>query len=173
MFHPDQEKDIFRLLKGKKPAEIIGKTVDDQKEPITVVVDSSGLRTTNRGSYIEDKWRKEKRRFVKLHILADRKEDGQERSQDFGSLQSTQVIQRKKFVPPVKEASKEEKQDHKSVWRQRVRCKEEEFQPPGRTGNGTCDQDQKERDDKIPGLSAKEGGNLCSSDELVLRAGRN
>jgi hypothetical protein len=60
MFHPDQENDIFRLLKGKKPAETIGKTVDDQKEPITVVVDSSGLRTTNRGSYIEDKWKKER-----------------------------------------------------------------------------------------------------------------
>jgi hypothetical protein len=97
---------MVRLLKGKKPAEIIGKTVDDQKEPITVVVDSSGLTTTNRGSYIEDKWRREGRRkgslSVKLHILADRKT---------GKIAGFRVTSEhtgdsKKFVPLVKEASK-------------------------------------------------------------------
>lgn len=41
--------------------------------PLTVVVDSTGLSTTRKGSYIEAIWRKQKRKFVKLHIVADRK----------------------------------------------------------------------------------------------------
>ncbi len=95
---------MIRLMKGKKPAEIIG-AVNDGKEPVTVVVDSTGLTTTNRGSYIEDKWRKEKRKFLKLHILADKKT---------GKIAGFRVTSEhtgdaKKFVPLVKEASKKNK----------------------------------------------------------------
>ena len=65
-------KRILRLMKGKKPAEMI-QTEDGENEPITAIVDSTGLSTTTKGSYIEDKWKKEKRKFLKLHILADKK----------------------------------------------------------------------------------------------------
>jgi hypothetical protein len=65
---------MVRLLKGKKPSEII-ETKDGRngEEPITAAIDSKGLTTTNRGAYTEDKWRNEKRKFLKLHILADKK----------------------------------------------------------------------------------------------------
>jgi hypothetical protein len=130
-------------LKGKKPAEIIGKTVDDQKEPITVVVDSSGLTTTNRGSYIEDKWRKEKRKFVKLHILADRKT---------GKIAGFRVTSEHtggfKEICSTRQGGIKEKQDHKSVWRHCIRCKEE-LQPLRRTGDRACNQDQKERKNAV------------------------
>jgi hypothetical protein len=59
---------MIRLLKGKKPSEII--QADDSEEPITGVVDPTGLTTTNKGWYIADKWR---RKYVKLHIMADKK----------------------------------------------------------------------------------------------------
>ncbi len=97
---------MVRLLKGKKPAEMIIRTQHDEGgEPITVVVDSTGLTTTNRGSYIEDKWKKEKRKFLKLHILADKKT---------GKIAGFRVTSEhtgdsKKFVPLVKEASKKNK----------------------------------------------------------------
>jgi hypothetical protein len=97
-------KRIVRLMKGKKPSEIIGET-DSSTEPITAIVDSTGLTTTTKGAYIEDKWRKEKRRFVKLHILADKKT---------GKIKGFRVTSErtgdsKKFVPLVKETSKKGK----------------------------------------------------------------
>lgn len=61
---------MLALMKGKKPSEMV--KVDDG-EPLTIVVDSSGLSTTNKGTYIEDRWKREKRRYVKLHIVADKK----------------------------------------------------------------------------------------------------
>jgi hypothetical protein len=64
---------MLALMKGKKPSETAKVDGDTTSEPITIVVDSSGLSTTNKGSYIEDKWKKEKRRYVKLHIVADMK----------------------------------------------------------------------------------------------------
>jgi hypothetical protein len=72
---------MLRLMKGKKPADIVGSVSDDKnpgEEPITLAIDSAGLTTTNRGSYIEDKWKTGKRKFLKLHILADKKKDRQD-----------------------------------------------------------------------------------------------
>jgi len=96
---------MVRLMKGKKPAEVIIRTQNEKGEPITAVVDSTGLTTTTKGAYIEDKWRKEKRKFVKLHILADKKT---------GKIAGFRVTSEhtgdsKKFVPLVKEASKKNK----------------------------------------------------------------
>jgi hypothetical protein len=97
---------MLRLMKGKKPSDIIHtQEVDQKEEPITIAVDSTGLSTTNRGSYIESKWKKEKRKFLKLHILADKKT---------GKIAGFRVTSEhtgdaKKFVPLVKEASKKNK----------------------------------------------------------------
>ncbi len=95
-------KRIVRLMKGKKPSEMISTEEGDNKEPITAIVDSTGLTTTTKGAYIEDKWKKEKRKFLKLHILADKKT---------GKIKGFRVTSErtgnsKKFVPLVKEASK-------------------------------------------------------------------
>jgi hypothetical protein len=97
-------KRIVRLMKGKKPSEIIVET-DSSSEPITAIVDSTGLTTTTKGAYIEDKWKKEKRKFLKLHIMADKKT---------GKIAGFRVTSErtgdsKKFVPLVKEASKKNK----------------------------------------------------------------
>lgn len=96
---------IVRLMKGKKPAEVIIRTNGENGEPITTVIDSTGLTTTTKGAYIEDKWKKEKRKFVRLHILADKKT---------GKIAGFRVTSErtgdsKKFVPLVKEASKKNK----------------------------------------------------------------
>ncbi len=96
---------MLRLMKAKKPAQVIIRTQDEKGEPITAVVDSTGLTTTTKGAYIEDKWKKEKRKFVKLHILADKKT---------GKIVGFRVTSEhtgdsKKFVPLVKEASKKNK----------------------------------------------------------------
>ena len=62
---------ILALMKGKKPSELVREDDEnndnDDDEPITVIVDSSGLSTTNKGSYIEDKWKKEKRKVAKAY----------------------------------------------------------------------------------------------------------
>jgi transposase len=72
---------------------------------MAVIVDSSGLSVSNKGSYIEDRWKKEKRKYVKLHILADKKT---------GKIKGFRVTSEKtgdtkKFVPLVKEVSKKRK----------------------------------------------------------------
>ncbi len=118
-------KRIVRLMKGKKPSEIIGET-DSSTEPITAIVDSTGLTTTTKGAYIEDKWRKEKRRFVKLHILADRQKDRQNQ----GISSHVRAHRRFKEICSSRKGDIEEGKDCKGVWRQRIRRKEE-FQHPG------------------------------------------
>ncbi len=94
---------MLRLLKGKKPSAII--PADDSKEPITVVIDSTGLSTTTKGAYIENKWRGEKRKFLKLHIMAD-----EETKKIVGfRVTNEQTHDSREFIPLVKEVSKKKK----------------------------------------------------------------
>jgi hypothetical protein len=44
---------------------------DDDNKPITLIVDASGLTITKKGDYIEQKWIRKKKEFVKLHIAVD------------------------------------------------------------------------------------------------------
>ncbi|MDR4512759.1 MAG: IS5 family transposase [Nitrososphaeraceae archaeon] len=69
---------------------------------ITLVVDASGLTTSNKGHYIEDKWKKERREYLKLHIAVDVK------SKQIILFRVTKgtIHDSKKFVPMIKEISK-------------------------------------------------------------------
>jgi hypothetical protein len=67
----DQEEDCpAHEGKEKKPSEIIGET-ENSEEPITAIVDSTGLTTTTKREPTlrtsGRKKRKEKRKFLKLH----------------------------------------------------------------------------------------------------------
>jgi len=46
---------------------------DDGERPVTLIVDASGLTTTKNGHYIEQKWIRKRKEFVKLHIAVDAK----------------------------------------------------------------------------------------------------
>lgn len=46
---------------------------ESDDEPITLVVDASGLTVSKKGDYIEEKWIRKKKEFVKLHIAIDAK----------------------------------------------------------------------------------------------------
>lgn len=101
MHYTHMRRRILASMKGRKPADLIAADADGD-EPMTVIADSSGLSVSNKGSYIEDRWKKEKRKYVKLHILADRKT---------GKIKGFRVTSEKtgdtkKFVPLVKEVSK-------------------------------------------------------------------
>jgi len=71
-------------------------------ESITLVIDASGLTISKKGTYIEDKWRKERREYLKLHIAVDVKS---RRIISFRVTKGT-VHDSKKFVPMIKEISK-------------------------------------------------------------------
>jgi Transposase DDE domain len=96
---------ILTLMKGKKPSEMVDGLEEEDAEPITVIVDSSGLSTTNKGSYIEDKWKKEKRKYVKLHLVADKKT---KKIVGF-RVTSEKTGDSKKFIPLVKDVVKKRK----------------------------------------------------------------
>ncbi|PWU80638.1 MAG: hypothetical protein DLM72_11230, partial [Candidatus Nitrosopolaris wilkensis] len=70
--------------------------------PITLIVDASGLTVSNKGHYIEQKWIRKKKEFVKLHIAVDAK------SKKVVSFRITKgtVHDAKKFCPLVREAAK-------------------------------------------------------------------
>jgi len=94
---------VLAVVRKKMPEYVdrIGEGIDDD-DPLTVVVDSTGLSTTRKGSYIEAMWRKEKRKFVKLHIVADKKT---------GKIVGFRVTSEKtgdtkKFVPMVREVTR-------------------------------------------------------------------
>ena len=147
---------MVRLMKGKKPSEIIVQAHDDDKEeedPITVVVDSTGLTTTNKGSYIEDKWKKEKRKFIKLHIMADRK------TKKIRGLSSDERAHRRfEEVYPSRQGSVKEKEDREGIRRHDVRF-QEELQSPEGEGNRARNQGQEECEDASQRLSPAKRGN--------------
>jgi len=70
------------------------------EEPITLVVDASGLTVSKKGDYIEQKWIRKKKEFIKLHIAVDAK------SKKVVSFRITRgnVHDAKKFCPLVREA---------------------------------------------------------------------
>ncbi len=104
MHYTHMRRRILASMKGKKPSDLIAADADGN-EPMTLIADSSGLSVSNKGSYIEDMWKKEKRKYVKLHILADKKT---------GKIKGFRVTSEKtgdtkKFVPMVKEVAKKRK----------------------------------------------------------------
>ncbi|MGA9168812.1 MAG: hypothetical protein WBZ20_01550, partial [Nitrososphaeraceae archaeon] len=62
-----------RILKIKPFIEEMGFENDDDCEPIIMIVDASGLIVSKKGDYIEEKWIRKKKEFVKLHITVDAK----------------------------------------------------------------------------------------------------
>jgi hypothetical protein len=71
--------------------------------PITLIVDASGLTITKKGDYIEQKWIRKKKEFVKLHIAVDAK------SKKIMSFRITKgnVHDSKKLGPMIREIDKE------------------------------------------------------------------
>jgi hypothetical protein len=59
-----------RMLKVKPSIEEMDFESD---EPITLIIDASGLTVSKKGDYIEEKWIREKKDFIKLHIAVDEK----------------------------------------------------------------------------------------------------
>lgn len=96
---------VLAMIRKKKP-EYVDRVADSiNDDPLTIVVDSTGLSTTKKGAYIEEMWTREKRKFVKLHIVADRKT---------GKIVGFRVTSQKtgdtaKFVPMVKEVAKKKR----------------------------------------------------------------
>jgi hypothetical protein len=78
---------------------------NEGKSTINLGVDASGLVISKRGNYIEDRWKKERREYIKLHITVDIK------SKQIISFRVTKgtVHDTKKFVPMIKEISKHNK----------------------------------------------------------------
>jgi hypothetical protein len=51
----------------------VGNLDIEDDDPITLIVDVSGLTISKKGDYIEYQWKREKKEFVKLHIAVDEK----------------------------------------------------------------------------------------------------
>src|SRR5438067_2264938 len=73
---------------------------EENDKPITLIVDASGLTISKKGDYIEEKWVREKKEFIKLHIAVD------EKSKKVVSFKITKgnVHDTKKFGLLIKEA---------------------------------------------------------------------
>jgi hypothetical protein len=91
-----------RILKIKPSVGNVNLDNDDGM-PITLIVDASGLTITKKGDYIEQKWIRKKKEFVKLHIAIDAK------SKKIMSFRITKgnVHDSKKLGPMIREIDKE------------------------------------------------------------------
>ena len=91
-----------RILKIKPSVRNLGFEGEDDDKPISLIVDASGLTISKKGDYIEEKWIREKKEFVKLHIAVD------EKSKKVISFRITKgnIHDTKKFGPLVKESAK-------------------------------------------------------------------
>jgi Transposase DDE domain len=93
-----------RILKIKPSVKNLNLDDDDDDDtPITLIVDASGLTLTKKGDYIEQKWIRKRKEFVKLHIAVDAK------SEKIVSFRVTKgnVHDSKKLVPMIKEVAEE------------------------------------------------------------------
>lgn len=90
-----------RILKMRPSVACVNIDDDDNDKPITLVVDASGLTLTKKGDYIEQKWIRKKKEFVKLHIAVDAK------SMKIISFRVTKgnVHDSKKLCPMIKEVT--------------------------------------------------------------------
>jgi hypothetical protein len=88
-----------RILKIKPSVRNLGFEVEDDDEPITLIVDASGLTISKKG--VEEKWIREKKEFVNLHNAVD------EKSKKVVSFRITKgnVHDTKKFGPLIKESA--------------------------------------------------------------------
>jgi hypothetical protein len=93
---------IRRRMIRIKPSILEMDFGDGKEEPIALIVDASGLTVSRKGHYIEQKWIRKKKEFVKLHIAVDAK------SKKVVSFRITKgtVHDAKKFCPLVREAAK-------------------------------------------------------------------
>ena len=93
---------IRRRILNIKLSSIGELNFEENGEPITLIVDSSGLTVSKKGDYIEEKWIREKKEFIKLHIAVD-----DEKSKKVISFRITKgnVHDTKKFGPLIKEAA--------------------------------------------------------------------
>ena len=93
---------IRRRMIRLKPSILEMDFGDGKEEPIALIVDASGLTVSRKGHYIEQKWIRKKKEFVKLHIAVDAK------SKKVVSFRITKgtVHDAKKFCPLVREAAK-------------------------------------------------------------------
>jgi hypothetical protein len=64
-----------RILKVKQSVGNLNPDNDNDSKPITLIVDASGLTITKKGDYIEQKWIRRKKEFIKLHIAVDAKSE--------------------------------------------------------------------------------------------------
>jgi len=61
---------IRRRILKIKPSSVgnIGFEEEEHDKPIMLIVDASGLTISKKGDYIEEKWIRQKKEFIKLHI---------------------------------------------------------------------------------------------------------
>jgi hypothetical protein len=96
---------IRRRILKIKPSSVgnLGfKEEEKHNKPIILIVYASGLTISKKGDYIEEKWIREKKEFIKLHIAVD------EESKKIVSFRITKgnVHDTKKFGQLVKESAK-------------------------------------------------------------------
>ncbi|MBV9177823.1 MAG: transposase [Nitrososphaeraceae archaeon] len=75
-----------------------------EKKPLTLIVDASGLTITKKGDYIEQKWIRMKRQFIKLHIIAV---DAKSKKVVSFIVAKGIIHDSKKFSPMIREASEQ------------------------------------------------------------------
>jgi len=90
-----------RILKIKPSVGNLNLDNNDDNNPITVIVDASGLTITKKGDYIEQKWIRKRKEFIKLQIAVDAK------SEKTFRVTKGNVHDSKKFSPMIREVSKE------------------------------------------------------------------
>jgi hypothetical protein len=95
---------IMRRMLNIKLSSIGELNFEENGEPITLIVDdASGLTVSKKGDYIEEKWIREKKEFIKLHIAVD--DEKSKKVISFRITKGNDVHDTKKFGPLVKEAA--------------------------------------------------------------------
>lgn len=70
-FKPLSYVAIFNGIRGIPIGEMLGEMNGESRDGMTVIIDSSDLKITERGDWLSSKWNERKRGWIKIHVAVD------------------------------------------------------------------------------------------------------
>lgn len=71
--HPSYSQICRRVNKLDIPSKRADDDDDDDDESIVIAIDSTGIKVTNRGQWMQDKWNVGKKGYLKIHVAMNTK----------------------------------------------------------------------------------------------------
>ena len=67
----DKQPSYSQICRRTNKLDITSNRLDDDNDGIIIAIDSTGIKVTNRGQWMQDKWNIGKKGYLKIHVAVD------------------------------------------------------------------------------------------------------